>query len=229
MHDWGPQVVVNLETTNDVAKKATEDDLRELWRQLAPTLGDRRVFLRLKTPVPGAAPWAVITRLNMDGEWEVDITIHEYGIDAEPYCFVNQIDRAVPNEAAMIVTLPAVNWLNEELVRLGWEVKLRKEDFFKAELRSLIQSVSVTLTPEEIYIYAFRAEGNTFIDTVDLIFSEFGIAHEVKNKLYSVIGGPEYLRVAPGEPARWSWKIGEIRVTYIRLPGIDDISAIYSR
>lgn len=228
MHTWGPQVVVNLETTNEVARNATKDDLRELWQQLAPTLGDRRVFLYINTPVPGASPWAVISRIKTDDEWKLDMQTHEYGIDAEPYQFVNEIDRSVQNQRAMIVTLPMVNRLNEQLVRRGWTVKERQEDFYSAESKTGIQSVSVTLTPEGIDIYTFGAHGNTFADAVDLVFTDLGIADELKKQLYSVIGSPEYLRVAPGEPARWTWTFGEIEVTYIRLPRIDNLSAGYA-
>ena len=228
MHTWGPQVVLNLETTNEVAKNATKDDLRELWQQIAPTLGDQRVFLYLKTPVPGAWPWAVISRIRTDGEWKLNMTINESGIDAEPYHFVNDIDRSVENQRAMIVTLPMVNRLNEQLVRRGWTVRQRQEDFYSAESRRGIQSVSVTLDPEGIDIHTFGADGNTFSDAVDLVFTHLGIADELNNKLYSVIGSAEYVRVAPGEPAQWTWSFGEIEVIYIRLPQIDELSASYA-
>ena len=84
MHNWGPQVVVNLETTNEVARNVTKEDLHELWQHLLPTLGDSRVFVYLKTPVPGAMPWALISRIRTDafqGDWKVDIHVFEYAID----------------------------------------------------------------------------------------------------------------------------------------------------
>lgn len=46
------------QTTNEVARAATKDDL-------APTLGDRRVWIYLQTPVPSVLPWAVISRINV--------------------------------------------------------------------------------------------------------------------------------------------------------------------
>ncbi len=225
---WGPQIVVNLETTNEVAKNATKEDLWELWQHMAPTLGDRRIFLYLKTPVPGALPWAVISRIKTDAEWELDIAIYEYGIDAEPYYFVNEIDRSIQNQRAMIVTLPMVNRLNEQLVLRGWNVKERQEDFYSAEYKRGFQSISITLTPERIDIYIFKAGGNIFPDTVDLVFTSLGIAEELKKRLYSVIGSPEYIRVKPGEPVQWTWSFGEIEVIYTRFPQIDDISAGYA-
>ena len=228
-HTWGPQVVVKLETTTEVAKKATKDDLRELWQQMAPTLGDHRVFLYIETPIPGASPWAVISRINMDGTWKVDITIYEYAIDAEPHYFVNQIDRSVEFQSAMIVTLPMLNRLNEQLVRRGWNVEHRQEDFYSARWKEGIQSASVTVMPEGIDLNVLLADGNTFPDTVDIVFAELGIADEVKKNLYSVIGSPKYMRVAPGEPAQWSWTIDGIEVTYLRLPKIDQLMSEYAR
>lgn len=226
--DWGPGVTVELQTTNDVAKRATEDDLRKLWQYLAPTFGKRRVFLRLRTSVPGAWPWAMISRIKTDSEWEIDYSIHEHGIDAEPYHFVNEIDRSAPNQAYMIVTLPVLNRIQEQLLRQGWSVKSRQEDFFSAELNRGVQSCSLTLTPEGIDIDTFHATGNTFIDTVVTVFGEFGIGNEVRAKLYSVIGSPDYTRVAPAKPAKWAWKVGEMEITYTRLPNIDNLSASYA-
>lgn len=129
----------------------------------------------------------------------------------------------------MIVTLPMVNHLNEKLVRHGWTLEQRDENYYSAKLRTGIQSVSVTLTPETIDVYALLAEGNTFTDTVDLVFAELGIASGLKKELYSVIGSPEYVRVAPGKPQQWTWTFGEIEVTYIRLPSIDNLRAGYAR
>src|SRR6056297_2806761 len=46
MHTWGPQVVVELETSKDVAKaNCTEDDLQRFWEHVGPALGNRRVFV----------------------------------------------------------------------------------------------------------------------------------------------------------------------------------------
>lgn len=174
-HAWGPQVVLDLETTNEVARNVTKDDLSELWQQMGPVLGDQRVFLSLRTPVPGAGPWAVISRIKTDGEWEVNITMYPSGIDAEPYHFVNEIDRSVANQRAMLVTLPMVNRLNEQLVRRGWTVKERTESFYSAESRRGIQSVSITLTPESIDIHAVFADGNMFSDAVDLVFTDLRV------------------------------------------------------
>ncbi len=228
-HTAGPQIVLELETTNEVARNVTKEQLYEFWQQISPTLGDRRVFLYLQTPVPGAAPWALIKRIKMNGEWTLEITINEIGIDAEPYHFVNKIDRSALKQQAMIVTLPMVNRLNEKLVRLGWSVKVREEDHYRAESPEGIQSVSVTMTPESINIHSFRADVNTFSDTVDTVFADLGITMELKEKLYSVIGSPEYLRTAPGEPARWEWIIGNIKVTYFHVQQLDDLQAYYAR
>lgn len=65
-HTWGPQVNIELETTLAVAKQATEADLHTLWDRLLPALGDRRVFLRVTTDVPGATPWGLVTRILVD-------------------------------------------------------------------------------------------------------------------------------------------------------------------
>jgi len=233
---WGHLVTLELETTNEVAKKATEDDLRRLWQHIEPSLGDRcAVNVSLRTPVPEASPWALINRLNtkMDhsGEWKVSIEIYKncWTIDAVPFCFFNQIDRSVQGQKMMIVTLPVVNRVNEQLIRRGWQVEDRSERRFCARSNGVgHQSVSVTLTPESVSINVTTfslAEGNTFMDTVDIVFGELGIADELKDRLYSVIGSPEYLRAASGEHASWTFRIGEIRVMYIRLNGIDDLSA----
>lgn len=226
----GPQVVTDLETTNEVARNATKDDLRELWQHMAPTLGDRRASLRLKTPVPGVGWWAIIRRTKpFGGEWEVKIEFYPGGIDAEPYHFVNEIDRSAPNQFAMIVTLPMVNLINEKLVRRGWSFKRRSESLFLAESKRGTQSVEVTVTPEGMHVDTFLAEGNTFSDTVELLATELGIASEMKKKLYSVIGSPEYCRAGSGEPAQWSWTFGNVEVTYRHLRLTDNLWARYAQ
>lgn len=133
-HFMGPQVALTIETSNDVAKAASEDDLRQFWEYIAPTLGNRRVFIWLSTPVPGVMPWGGITRVNdFDGNWKLDIDLNEFGVDADPYYFVDKIDRTKPNQGAMILTLPVVNKIIERLKRDGWTIKERQEDFVSAE------------------------------------------------------------------------------------------------
>ncbi|MHB0961387.1 MAG: hypothetical protein ACYC0X_34420 [Pirellulaceae bacterium] len=61
-HTWGPQLNIDLETTVEVAKQATEADLQTLWQQIEPSLGNRRVFFLFRTDVPGVDPWGIISR-----------------------------------------------------------------------------------------------------------------------------------------------------------------------
>lgn len=84
MHTWGPQVSLDVVTTNQVAKNSTKNTLEEFWSHIFPQLGDRRVFIRIMTEVPGITPWATISRINTTGEWEVSIVIYEHGINAIP-------------------------------------------------------------------------------------------------------------------------------------------------
>src|SRR4051812_2181999 len=67
-HSAGAQSVLMVETTNEVAKKASEDDLRRFWQHISPTLGDVRVLIRLRTPVPGALPWGIVKRIRENGQ-----------------------------------------------------------------------------------------------------------------------------------------------------------------
>lgn len=238
--DWS-NVVVKLETTQEVANKATEGDLRQLWKHMAPTLGNHNVYVYIRTRVPGVDPWARITRvLNMsivDGEWKAEwkfeTVVNESAIDEDPFYFVDEIDHRIEYQRRWFVSLPMVNRLNEELVRRGWKVKHRSENLYVVERAGMIQpEVSVTLGPDMVDIEARDAGGNSFLDTVELVFGELGIADEVKKRLYSVIGSPKYLRVAQDKPSSWpvwSWTIGDIEVTYMRFPKKDSLSANHAQ
>lgn len=227
-HNMGPQVVLTVETTNDVAKKSTRDDLIQFWKSIRPTLGNRRVFIYLKTPVPGVDPWGVITRLNLTGKWQVEVTRNEYGIDAEPYYFVDKIDRSKPNQGAMILTLPVVNRIIERLTRARWKVMERQEDFLSAESGKPFDSFTLTMTPESMSLDATGKDVVAFTDTVVSIVDEFGISEEVKTKLQSVFGSPEYVRAIPGEPAPWQWTIGDYFVTYYHVADLDQLDVDYA-
>jgi hypothetical protein len=227
--DFGPQVVMLLETTNDVAKKATEEDLRKLWDYLAPTIGDRRAGIRIRTSVPGVFPWGIISRYRdiNDGKWVFKVVRNEFGIDAEPYFFVNKIDRSVLNQRGMVLTLPVVNRVVEHVKRHGWDVKIRKEDFVSAEVSAGAKSATLTMTPEHLSFDGYRLDDLTFVDTAVSILDELGIGEQVKAKLQSVIGSPEYLRADSGEQARWTWTIREYEVDYCHYDKIDELYVSY--
>jgi hypothetical protein len=227
-HTMGPQVVVRLQTTNEIARAATQDDLRELWQHLSPTLGDRRIFIQLDTGVPGASLWGLITRLNLTGKWEVKVEKFETGIDAEPYNFVDKIDRKKPNQQAMILTLPVVNKIIERLKQAGWTQTYGSEDLVKLELpASGMESFDVTLSPEGITVQGYQKDESELFDVIVLLTEEVGIGNEIKSKMQSVIGSPEYFR-GNGENhngySAWHWRIGAYDVSYRhREPDFDDI------
>jgi hypothetical protein len=224
-HDMGPQVVVRLETTNEVAKAATEDDLQQLWRHLGPDLGDRRVFIKLDTGVPGASLWGHITRLNLGNGWEVKVGKSDTGIDAEPYYFVDKIDRTKSNQGAMILTLPLVNKIIERLKLAGWTQTYRSEDLVKLELPAAgMESFDVTLSPEGITLHAWDKDDSAIFDAIELLTGEIGIGDEIKRKMQSVIGSPEYFRGTGNGSAVWYWTIRDYDVSYLHQePGIDNV------
>lgn len=231
-HFMGPQVILELETTNDVAKETTEDDLGQFWEHIAPTLGNRRVFIRLKTPVPGVVPWGLITRINdFDGNWKVEIQRNEFGVDAEPYYFADKIDRSKQNQRAMILTLPVVNRIIERLKRDGWTINERQEDFVSADKSGNgIGSLSVTLTPEGIDLNAHRREDIEVFDVIGLLTDDLGIGNKIKQKMQAVIGSPEYYRGNSNGVGVWNWTIGTYDVSYYHTePGLDDISIGYAQ
>lgn len=231
-HTCGPQVVIDLQTTNEIAKGVSEQDLRDFWKSIEPAVGERRLWVYLRTDVPGAIPYGSIRRIRsgafaMEGPWKIgfDISVSEFSIDSAPYYFVNKIDRSVDGQACMIVTLPMVNRLNELLLLRGWTVKSRKVDHYSAEHAA--SKVSVTLSPETLDVTTFGGESIEFTDTVYAAFSELGIAEQVKAKLHSVVGSPEYLDVT--KPAkRWTWKIGQFDIVYfVTNSGMQQINAYY--
>ena len=224
-HNMGPQVVVRLETTNEVAKQATLDDLKQLWRHIGPDLGDRRVFIQLDAGVPGASLWGLITRLNLTGKWEVNVEKFETGIDAEPYNFVDKIDRKKPNQGMMILTLPLANQIAERLKRSGWTQKYRSVDLVKLELPTAgMESFDVTLSPEGIDLQAYDKDDSELFDVIELLTVEIGIGNEIKRKMQSVIGSPEYFRGTSNGSAVWYWTIRDYDVSYHHSePHYDDI------
>ncbi len=224
-HDMGPQVVVRVETTNEVAKQATTDDLKQLWRHIGPGLGDRRVFIQLDTGVPGASLWGLVSRYNLTGKWVVKVEKFETGIDAEPYYFADKIDRSKPNQGAMILTLPVVNQIVDRLKRVGWTQKARSESLVNLELPAAgRESFDVTLTPEGINLHAYDKDDTAIFDAVDVLTEEIGIGNEIKRKMQSVIGSPEYFRGTDNGVAVWHWTIGDYDVSYYHTePGIDNV------
>lgn len=228
-HTVGPQIVLTIETTDDVAKKATRDDLIQFWKFMRPNLGNRRVFIYFETPVPGVSPWGMITRLNLTGKWEVRVSKNEYGIDAEPYYFVDKIERSKPNQGAMILTLPVVNRIVERLKRTGWTVKTRKEDIVSADLNPVFGSLNVVLTPEGIDVSATRIDDLVLMDTIELLTEELSIGGDIKRKLQSVIGSPEYVRGVDDGRAVWHWTIGDYDVSYYHIAeGMDQLNIGYA-
>jgi hypothetical protein len=228
-HTWGPQVNIELETTLDDAKKATEQDLRTLWDRIKPALSDRRVFLRVTTDVPGAMPWGVVTRIFDDGKPQESLQVLAMGLDAVPYCFVEKIDRTKDGQRMMLVTLPMVNRIHADLTRRGFKLKERAEDFYSTELKEAgsIRNLSVTITPESIKIMAFRRPDTDLMDVADVVFGQLGMADQLRGKLNTVVGGPEYMR-ATDDAATWDWRFGHTSVTFVhRENSMDSITAYY--
>jgi hypothetical protein len=230
----GPQVVLEVETTNEVAKKANEDDLQRFWEHLRPTVGDRRAFIQISTPVPGAMPWANINRIKLTGQWDLKISKNDFGVDAEPFYFVDKIDRTKPNQQTMIVTLPVVNRIIERLKSFGWNETYRSEDLVKLELPAAgLESLSVTLSPESITLYAWYKDDSEVFGAVELLTQEFGISGDIKRKMQSVIGSPEYFRGNRNGVGVWIWKIRNYEVMYThdergRKQSIDTVDIGYA-
>jgi hypothetical protein len=233
-HFMGPQVVVRLETTNEVAKAATDDDLKQLWRHMGPGLGDRRVFIQLHTGVPGASNWGLISRVNLTGKWQLTFTKFQGGIDAEPYYFVDKIDRTKRNQQAMILTLPVVNRIVERLKLSGWTETYRSEDLVKLEQPAPgLESFNVTLSPEGIELDAWHKDDLAIFDAIELLTEEFGIGDDIKRKMQSVIGSPEYFRGNGNGVGVWYWTIRDYDVSYSHTDhgprqSVDNVSIGYA-
>lgn len=219
------KLFLKLETTNEVAKKATEEELVQLWEHLDPaTFGDYRVCISISTPVPGVAPWAVIIRDPIvNGHRNVVVRILADGIDAEPYCFMNEIDRSKGKQKRMIVALPMLNRLHEILTRRGWRMQERSVTRYTTHWISVDGAVhDLQISPEVVSLQTLGREDDTaFLDTVELVFQELGIADELKEKLFSVIGSPEYMRDIPGEKmAMWRWELDDLLIDYSHRPKV---------
>lgn len=225
-----PKLELYLETTNDVAKDATEEDLKQFCKFIRPTLGKGFVRIFLSTPVPGADAWGVIIHDNSGGTWRDEFIKKESGVDAEPDCFLTETDRSKKNQDRMILTLPVVNRIVEKLVRRGWKIKAREVDSVELDAPSA-QSFHVTLWPEEIGLHTFGSAGAdlAFTDTVMVLVDELGIGDELKSNLQSVVGGPEYMRAAAGKAATFKWTIGDYLVTYIHYSAMDDLRVEYAK
>jgi hypothetical protein len=225
-HFAGAQSVLMVETTNEAAKQATEDDLRQFWQHISPSLGDVRVLIRLRTPIPGALPWGIIKRINQNGKWELSISKNNFGVDAEPYFFVDKIDRSKKNQETMILTLPITNQIVERLKRDGWAVKNRDEDSVSLkQLGDGLESFDVTLTPDVIDLSASQKDDTAIFHAMELLTKELGIAQEIRHKMQSVIGSPEYFRGTQNGVGVWNWRIREYEVSYNHLQtGIDTLT-----
>jgi hypothetical protein len=229
----GPQVVLQIETTNEAAKKTTEDDLRRFWEHISPTVGDRRAFIRISTPVPGDMPWANINRVNLTGQWELEIQKNEFGVDAEPYYFMDKIDRTKSYQQSMVLTLPVVNRIVERLKESGWNETYRSEDLVKFTLEGVgLESFTVDLMPGGISLQAWHKEDSEIFAAVDLLTRELGVGSAIKDKMQSVIGSPEYFRGNRNGVGVWIWRIGDYDVMYThhehgRKQSIDSVSIDY--
>ena len=214
---------MEIETTNDVAKKATEADLMKFWQFIEPTVGNRRASIFLSTPVPGAVAWGVIVHDKRDGKWNVEVIKNERGVDAEPDCFMAEIDKSKKNQEKMILTLPVVNRIVEKLMQRGWELKTREVNELEIGNYLPAQVLQVTLWPDEIHLNSLGTDELAFTDTLMVLVDELGISDELKRKLQSVVGGPEFLRAAPGKPAKSEWRIDDYYVQYSHYPRMDDL------
>ena len=221
-----PRVFLLVETPLNVAKKATTEDLQQLWRHIEPTIADDcRVLIKLATDVPGTSLWGNITRLNRAGVWEVTAEKFKGEIEEVPYYFVDKIDRTKPNQGMMILTLPLANQIVERLKRSGWTQSYRSEDLVKLEQRATgMGSFDVTLSPEGITLQAWDKDDSAIFDAIELLTEEIGIGDAIKLKMQTVVGSPEYFRGTSNGVATWYWTIGVYEVSYLhKEPGIDDI------
>jgi hypothetical protein len=94
-----------------------------------------------------------------------------------------------------------------------------------------LESFDVTLSPEAITVQGYDKDESELFDVIDLLTEELGIGNEIKHKMQSVIGSPEYFR-GNGENANgysaWHWRIGDYDVSYRhREPHFDDIDIGY--
>jgi hypothetical protein len=216
-----PEVVLNIETTNDAAKKATEEDLRQFWQYIGADLGDRSVFIAIKSDVPGATAWGVINHLKRNSEWEVKVEKHEWGVDAEPHFFPDKID---PNNPDVILTLSVTNRIVERLQRVGLKVKRRSDDIIELDLET--GSLPVVLSPESISVVVHNRDDATLFSLIETLTKELEIADDIKEKLQSVIGSPGYIHGnSKGKGVSvWNWTIDNYDVVYYHTePGADDL------
>jgi hypothetical protein len=134
----------------------------------------------------------------------------------------------------MIVTLPVVNRIIERLKSFGWNETYRSEDLVKLELPAAgLESLSVTLSPESITLYAWYKDDSEVFGAVELLTQEFGISGDIKRKMQSVIGSPEYFRGNRNGVGVWIWKIRNYEVMYThdergRKQSIDTVDIGYA-
>ena len=166
-------------------------------------------------------------RFKPFGKWAVEIHKYDYGVDAQPYCFMDKIDRSVENQRTMILTLPVVNRIVEQVKRRGWTVTERTVNSVSAEDGMGIGATEVSLTPDYLEFYANTVDDLEFIDTAVFILDELGIGEQVKHELQSVIGSPDYMRAAVEKSAEWKWWFGPIAVSYSHFGNSDKLWAEY--
>ncbi len=237
-HKFGPasalQHSFRVETTVDVAKLATESDLREIWQNdFAAKAGENTwAFVDFYVPTPGAGPWANINRLP-DGEysikptsWRMGFCINDYNIDPEPNHFVERIDRSVSWQQAMVVDLPAANRIRERLTQAGFETSSHTVSQLSLDLPPT--AMNVLLTPDGINVSNLWRRNvdneRLFWSTCETVLSEIEIWNQVRQRSQAIIGSPEYFK---GDS--WNWEIGDYEVRYLHSDTMDDLDVMFRR
>ena len=133
----------------------------------------------------------------------------------------------------MILALPLVNKIIERLKLAGWTEKHRSESLVGLEKSAAgLESFNVTLSPEGIDLQAWHKDDSEIFAAVELLTQELGIGAEIKRKMQSVIGSPEYFRGTSNGVGVWHWTIRDFDVSYYHTErgpkkSIDDIDIGY--
>ncbi len=215
-HTFGPQTVLIIEVKKEVAKKASEQDVKQFWKHISPGINTDRAFVKIFPDIPGASAWVVISRLMNDyGGWEVTYNTAEWVLDLEPFYFLNEEDAKTKYEGQRFVSLEYVNTLHEKLVRMGWTIDHRSETLFIAELRNGLSAQRITAGPESLEVSIDNLDFTYLFDCIDLTYAEYGIHESIKMELKSFIGSPEQLNVGPGKISSHYFEVGNYEISYM--------------
>lgn len=208
-HTLGPQVALTIETTSEVARSATEAQMRQLWNHLTYELGANRAFLTLVAPQHSIA-WAVLKRTEAGGA--VDIAMNQWVLEEEEE---GQDEGTKASRAKRWGQMLAIR---DRLLDQGWQAGPTQADFLNLKWRDPdgFGSGDVSMTPGTLQIFFANAPDEALtrtIASVRTVFNDDALLPFVNDKLKSP-GFRDAIRSGNGQHGRASTVIDGCDVTF---------------